>query len=617
MDNRFIVIVLFFVSTIGEARELEPWLRFQWLNLYQYKSSYFGKHNSEIKSKSYFFSQEGPSSPKKEYESAIFAFQDTKKKWGTQNQPAACVFPARKKILEKLSNIIFPNVSCPDLVDWKERIDAHYVSVVFAGAYGGNPASILGHTFFRFYSKKKEELGDNLLSYSVGFLANPDPSDNRITYVLRGLFGGYPGFYQIEAHYIKVGLYNNAESRDLWEWPLNLSKNEVELFVEHFWELIFNAQSPYYFLDENCSYRITRALGVLRELKEMDMVVIPSETIRLLQDGDLTSGSVGFRPSVLRRMYFKIDHMNQPQIDSFYLAMKDPLLLKENNDPLVLDALIDYWMHRNFKKQTHLDLQESDLMEQTLKKRASLVANSTLGESSQAIQSYYQLAPITEGHRPKMISALGNPNSSNGSFTLSYRQGLHPEWMSSQGYDNIQMVEFLGFDLTKKLNTTTYFERELDWRLLLVEIKSLRSLLSNDSGLSWGFSVGLKNTCLVCDLSDKPAIDLEGFGGGAIFLKNTKLYLSPSGKIQLWDHSGFQFAIPIGYQGGIEYEHSNWKVLVLGKQLWFKEKDQLNLDMHFSFFLDKNSTFRIVYSQSRLSTKSGPERFQIGYAKNF
>ena len=33
-----------------------------------------------------------------------------------------------------------------------------------------------------------------------------------------------------------------------------------------------------------------------------------------------------------------------------------------------------------------------------------------------------------------------------------------------------------------------------------------------------GFSVGLKkNTCLVCDLSDKPAIDLEGFGGGAIF----------------------------------------------------------------------------------------------------
>ena len=34
----------------------------------------------------------------------------------------------------------------------------------------------------------------------------------------------------------------------------------------------------------------------------------------------------------------------------------------------------------------------------------------------------------------------------------------------------------------------------------------------------------------------------------------------------------FQFAIPIGYQGGIEYEHSNWKVLVLGKQLWFKEK---------------------------------------------
>lgn len=182
-------------------------------------------------SERFFFSPAGMTDPHKELIAANEAYKNTFKKYGTLQLPAACTFPARKQILEQLLNTTYPSPTCPELTDWLARVNADRVSMVFVGAYAGNAASILGHTFFRFSNSVREESGRagmDLLSYSVGYTAHADPDDGRISYMYKGLTGAYPGFYDIEPYYMKVGLYNNSESRDLWVTPLKLTKKEVE-----------------------------------------------------------------------------------------------------------------------------------------------------------------------------------------------------------------------------------------------------------------------------------------------------------------------------------------------------------------------------------------------------
>ena len=82
---------------------------------------------------------------------------------------------------------------------------------------------------------------------------------NGLTFAIQGLIGGYPGTFSVLPYYIKVREYSNLENRDLWEYELNLSPEEIEIFVDHLWEL-GSTYFAYYYLSENCSYHV---LGLL------------------------------------------------------------------------------------------------------------------------------------------------------------------------------------------------------------------------------------------------------------------------------------------------------------------------------------------------------------------
>jgi len=48
-----------------------------------------------------------------------------------------------------------PEQACPDFEAWRDAIDAHAVSLVFADAFLGNPSSMFGHTFLRLHKHRK------------------------------------------------------------------------------------------------------------------------------------------------------------------------------------------------------------------------------------------------------------------------------------------------------------------------------------------------------------------------------------------------------------------------------------------------------------------------------
>lgn len=465
-----------------------------WLSFYQYRQNILGHFKSEITSQQFFISDIQKSSPLEELKSADKEFSNPQKKYGTLQLLAPCAFPARKLILEKLLNKKYPQTICPDVDDWLSRINANQASVIFAGAYSGNSASILGHTFLRFYNKQNNTDGKKLLSYTVAYSALTDPKDNKLLYALKGIMGDYPGYYDIEPLYIKVGVYNNSESRDLWEYELNLSPEQVQFYLKYIWELTFNAQFRYYFFDYNCSYRLLATLNVVLDrvdlTEDLPLVVIPTDTLHLLRRKKFISNNGIFRASLQRKLTHKLkllDSQAQVQYEKSKTSMTDLKLLQ---DPTALDALMDYWLIKNYQQKTHLADKDEKLFEETFNQAASVKAESKFQFSDLELQEQDHLISPTAGHATSWTTLNFYQKQNQIAGQLEYRMGVHPYWQKEAGYDGVAGVEYLGL----KIDQTP--QKEILWNILLLKALSLEDFNLESLTPSWKFDFGFANTDL-------------------------------------------------------------------------------------------------------------------------
>ena len=67
---------------------------------------------------------------------------------------------------------------------------------------------------------------------SVGWNTEFDSGDSFSIAYGRDIFGGFRGEYAKMPYYFKVREYADYESRDIWEYPLNLTQVQKQLF---FW----------------------------------------------------------------------------------------------------------------------------------------------------------------------------------------------------------------------------------------------------------------------------------------------------------------------------------------------------------------------------------------------
>ena len=101
-------------------------------------------------------------------------------------------------------------------------------------------------------------------------------------------------------YYEKVKEYNDFENRDLWEYQLNLSPEEITQGLKHLWE-IKRVNFPYYFLSSNCSYQLLGLLEAARPntylRQDFPIYAIPTDTLRrVLEEKDILRKLV-YRPA--------------------------------------------------------------------------------------------------------------------------------------------------------------------------------------------------------------------------------------------------------------------------------------------------------------------------------
>jgi hypothetical protein len=291
-----------------------------WADLLQYEPYPITGHLRSLADDTGFFNApDGARNPAAELNATLARLFEPARPQAPDEHPQ-CRFPARHHWLRQrlaLSPAQLPEQPCPRLEKWAAEINPAGVTLVFPSAYVNSPASMFGHTLLRIDTPGQTE-ATRLLAYTINYAAKADATDG-FTFALKGLTGLYPGALSSSPYYAKVREYSDMESRDVWEYRLNLTPAETRQLLRHAWE-IGATRFDYWFFDENCSYMILRLLDVarpgLRVAKQFYWTAIPVDTVKgVVAMPDLVT-EISFRPSTGTELAHRAKRLDPASLDA-------------------------------------------------------------------------------------------------------------------------------------------------------------------------------------------------------------------------------------------------------------------------------------------------------------
>ena len=267
-------------------------------------------------------------------------------------------------------------VKCERYENWQKLFAPQSISIVFAAAFFGNAASSFGHTFLRIDGALTTPNGprNSLLDHGLNFAAQTPSSENALAFALKGLTGGYKGEFSLLPYIEKVQEYRDREERDLWEYNLNLTSEQIVRLLEHLWELE-SSYIPYYFLNKNCSYHLLALLEVANPdwhlTDSFTYWALPSDTIRAVMRIPNAVGQVSYRPSLHRLLRARLKNMDATEQSAFLRLRKSPTLALDSSSSLVLDSLLDEQKFRYGKDSNQYPEAEKIRLKALLQARAN------------------------------------------------------------------------------------------------------------------------------------------------------------------------------------------------------------------------------------------------------
>lgn len=456
-----------------------------WLALVHYRGTALGGYRSEADDPAFFLSADGPDDPRAELEATLRALGQPA---SGDDQPA-CRFPARFHWLRQQLNLPPSPANCPAFDAWREKLAAREVSLIFPTAYINGPSSMFGHTFLRL-DRAKQTADSVLLSYTINYSAQANEDDGELTYAYRGLFGGYPGQIAVQPYYEKIKEYRDWENRDIWEYRLALEPAEVDQLVRHAWEVL-PIRFDYYFMSENCSYRLLGLLDVARP--GLDLAgqfryrTIPVDTVRTIAEAGLVR-EAHYRPSAATLFKSHVGELDSAgrwwaqTLAEGRKATDDAGLqaLPPSRRATILEAAYDWLRYRTLHDR---------LPREAVAKTSYqlLKARSALTEPAGFAQPTVPAIRDDQGHRPDRFGIGLGYLAGQAYGELSLRSNYHDLTDPWPGYRQGAQIKFLDASLRY------YEDRRL--RLERFELISIRSLSPRDeffTPLSWGVEAGAR-----------------------------------------------------------------------------------------------------------------------------
>lgn len=237
-----------------------------WLRLLHLEKGARGGFRSDIRSPEFFLSP-SPVDPLREMRASIEAFNHP---WGELSAVhPICRFPARyvwlkQRLPARLSErlpALAVLIRCELLQDWNALQSDKKINLVHVSGYLGNPGSAFGHLLLRI-GNESEGGARGLLDTGINFGAQIPPGEGTLSYIVKGIGGGYGAGFSTDRHYLRDHVYAATEARDMWVYKLALTAAQRQLLLLHLWELR-DLDFKYFFLRRNCAWRIAELLELV------------------------------------------------------------------------------------------------------------------------------------------------------------------------------------------------------------------------------------------------------------------------------------------------------------------------------------------------------------------
>ncbi len=241
---------------------------------------------------------------------------------------ALCRFVARVHYLQgELAKMgIDSGVSgdeCADFQAFAKSLNAKHLSLVFAEEHPNKIASAFAHVLMRADDDQRQDTQAMAINYTV----QSDSRDPIIRSTLKSLVGGYPGVMEIMPFSKKAEDYLVKDERDLWQFELDLTSEEVAQIIRHIWE-VKDMERPYFFTHDNCATEIVRLIDVVRPQASLrahvGKIVIPSRIASILADQGFVR-SQKFIPSNATIRQAALNHGQAVDPDSILPSRNNPI----------------------------------------------------------------------------------------------------------------------------------------------------------------------------------------------------------------------------------------------------------------------------------------------------
>lgn len=505
----FLLYIFSYSSVASEQSLIEFSKNKQWLKLLHYKTT--PSFQSYITSQYFFLSTTADNSSLDELKATITAFYLPISINESDDKHAQCQFPARLNLIQKQLNLStygeLPLVECAEYKIWRQQIKKDSISLIFASGYMSNPASMYGHLLLKFSevnSYKSSELLDNSLNYGAIVPANENP----LLYVLRGIFGGYNAGFSDQQFFKHKHNYGNVELRDMWEYKLKLTPEDVSLIVEHLWEIL-PAKFDYYFVDENCAYHFAKLIELV-----LDEPIISDDSLWVLPNSVATGlakvkyknkpllAEVNFIPSreTVLFDYYRQLTVEQKQVaeaiigNDFSFVIKKYEALSNDEKKVIIESLFQYINVVKQKDKQHEVIKTGK--QKLISERLKLPIGKAIRYSTGKENAAPHLA-----RKPSKIS-LGMATLEQSKFytTAGFRMTYFDDLSSSVGLSEFSNLEMIDVEIITDKTQAKIL------KLDLIDISSLYLPAipwSNTIASAWSVRAGyeqLSNTCIDCGI---------------------------------------------------------------------------------------------------------------------
>lgn len=564
---------------------------YSWYGILDYKESHL-----EVLDKKQYLSSIDNFSPDEELRFTL----DEYKKYLEGSSDFFCRHPSRAFFIthhiKSLPKFNYQN--CKEYLRWVEDGDITSISFMYVTGYLQNPASFFGHTLLKF---NRGNINQSLLDRSLNYGAETN-NDAALPYVVKGLIGKYKAALQEESFFRLSAEYQEFQMRDIYEYKLSFTDYQKNIILSYTYEMQFR-KYDYYFLSDNCAYRINRILGnaLGEEVMPKTPWKAPIDLLIKIYDSGLVTDII-YHPSQTTKMISGIESLSSEDKILFYSTFNNKLSKYQNFEKLestsVKLAAIEYL---NYKKLKAYKKNDEVILEDIDRARKNILLSINPEKT----------------FKKNEISMAAFPHEINRPTRVSYNN-LHIEGMKVAHSFKLRGANFelLDKDKTKITRSEfvflspkiTYFDNELFIdELVLFKILSLNDRkikIPNERNISWGIDISRKNlskSCYPCSISS-----LTGTIGKSIYFNdNSTFYALLDGSMHQSKKNSGNISNKI--QTGFLVDIKKTKINLGFEKNKFEKNDKFNENSVFldiKFNINRDYDFSIMHVNSNKTSYS-------------